>query len=47
MILKLWELEQVRWTSEGDVTEASEGAVGKEVVDIIKPGDVDKWVHSQ
>ena len=43
MILKPWELEQVRWTSEGDVTEASEGAVGKEVVDIIKPGDVDKW----
>ena len=29
------------------MTEASEGAVGKEVVNIIKPGDVGKWVHSQ
>ena len=44
--LKPWELEQVHWTSEGDVAEASEGAVGSEVVTIIKPGAEDRWVHS-
>ena len=44
--LKPWELEQVHWTPEGDVAEASEGAVGSEVVTIIKPGAEDEWVHS-
>ena len=44
--LKPWELEQVHWTAEGDVVEASEGAVGKEVATIVKPGAADKWVHS-
>ena len=38
--------EQVRWTAEGHVTEASEGVVGREVVPVINPGSEDKWVHS-
>ena len=44
--LKPWELEQVYWTAEGDVVEASEGAVGQEVSTVVKPGTEDKWVHS-